>query len=455
MSVATPTAAVDVHDGLPNPRRLLAFLTVALGIVIAVLDGTIVNVALPVIAADQHATNAESIWIVTGYQLAVAISLLPMAALGEAIGFRKVFSAGIIVFAATSLLCAYANSLLVLTLARIVQGIGGAALMSISGALVRYIMPQRQLGRGISGIAVAVAVSAAAGPTIAAAILAVATWHWLFLINVPLGILCFAVGRFTLPETPASGKRLDLGSAALNALAIGLLISGLSSIGTRGIAWWIPAAQIVVAVIAGFFLVRRERTQQAPMLPVDLFRIPPFRLAIVASVTSFAAQMLMGVSLPFFLSGMLGYDAVATGLLMTPWPVATAIVAPISARVTERFPAAKVSGLGSLIFALGLLSLALLPQHPATWDIVARLAFCGVGFGLFQSPNNKVMITSAPRQRSGGASGMQSTARLLGQSGGAALAAIIFAMSAGYNLPLTMGIATAFALAAAVLSIWR
>ena len=172
-------------------------------------------------------------------------------------------------------------------------------------------------------------------------------------------------------------------------------------------------------------------------------------------MTSFVAQMLMTVSLPFFFSSLLGYSEVETGLLMTPWPVATAVLAPIAARLTERYSAAKISGLGSFVFALGLLWLAFLPAHPGTWDIAARLAFCGVGFGLFQSPNNKVLIGSAPRHRSGGASGVQSTARLLGQSGGAALAAIIFSLTSGYNVLLTMGIATLFALAAAILSIWR
>jgi DHA2 family multidrug resistance protein-like MFS transporter len=320
---------------------------------------------------------------------------------------------------------------------------------------VRFIMPGRTIGRGISGIAMTVAVSAAAGPTIAAAILAVATWHWLFLINVPLGILCFAVGRVTLPETPVSGKRFDLMSAVLNALTLGPLISGLASLGTRSLPLWVPLGEIVIGAVSGLFLVRREAREEAPMLPIDLFRIRPFRLAVVASVTSFVAQMLMTVSLPFFFIRGLGFDAVETGLLMTPWPVATAIVAPISARLIERFPAPRVSGVGSLIFAVGLVVLAFLPDRPTVTDIVWRLALCGAGFGLFQSPNNKVMITSAPRRRSGGASGVQSTARLVGQSTGAAIAAIIFGLTAGYDLELTMAVAATFATAAAVLSIWR
>ena len=272
---------------------------------------------------------------------------------------------------------------------------------------------------------------------------------------MPLGLIGLAVGRLTLPATPASGKRFDGVSAILNALSLGPLISGLSSIGAAGLPWYVPAGQIILGLGAGGLLVRRQRGQAAPMLPVDLLRIETFRLSIMASIVSFAAQMLATVSLPFFFSHMLGYDAVRTGLLMTPWPAATAVLAPIGGRLSERYSGAKLSGIGSLLFGLGLLSLAFLPAGATPWDIAWRLALCGIGFGLFQTPNNQVMISGAPRHRSGGASGMQSTARLLGQSIGAAVAAIIFGLTAGYSLLLTMGIAAAFALAAAVLSIWR
>lgn len=448
-------AAADTHEGLENPRRLVAFLTLSLGIVMAVLDGTIVNVALPTMATELKASAADAIWVVTGYQLAVVTCLLPLAALGESVGFRRVFGAGLAVFAAASLMCAYAPNLPMLVVARIVQGMGGAAIMGVNGALVRFIMPAGMLGRGIAAIAVVVAVSGAAGPTIAAAILAVADWHWLFLINVPLGVVAVLAGRYTLPATPLSARGFDGASALLNAAAFGFLISGLSSIGTTGVAWWVPAGQLLVAAVAGVLLVRRQIDRPAPMFPLDLLGIPAFRLSVMASVTSFAAQFLATVSLPFFLNHMLGYDEVATGLLMTPWPVATAICAPIAGRLADRMSGGRLSGLGSLIFAIGLGALALLPAAPAIWDIVWRMALAGVGFGLFQSPNNKVMLSSAPRQRSGGASGMQATARLTGQSVGAALAGVIFGVTSGYSVMLTMGIATAFALAAAVLSIWR
>ncbi|HEV7717555.1 MAG TPA: MFS transporter [Arsenicitalea sp.] len=454
-AIEANAANLERQDGLSNPKRTLAFLTVSLGIMMAVLDGTIVNVALPTIAGDQHASAADAIWIVTAYQLAVMVSLLPIAALAEAIGFRKVFCGGLLVFAAASLLCAYSNSLLMLTLARIVQGISGAALMGISTALLRHILPHRILGRGISNMAVIVAVSGAAGPTIAAGILAVASWHWLFLINVPLGVIGLAVGRLTLPETPKNGVSFDYTSAVLNVAAFGFLISGLTEIGGTQFPLWLSIVQIIAGLIALYFLAVRQIPRKAPMFPVDLLQIPAFRLSIVASVSSFVAQFLAMVSLPFFFAQALHYDEVKTGLLMTPWPVATAVIAPIAGRLADKYSGGRVSGLGSLVLGFGLVSVALLPDNPAIWDIVWRLALCGMGFGLFQSPNNRVLITSAPRERTGGASGMLSTARLFGQSIGAAFAAMIFGLTAGYNLLLTMGVAAAFAFIASIVSIWR
>jgi DHA2 family multidrug resistance protein-like MFS transporter len=455
MNVNAATSIVEPADGLPNPQRLLALLTIMLGIVIAVLDGTIVNVALPTIATEQHASPNDAIWIVTAYQLAVMVSLLPMAALGESIGFKKVFLGGIAVFGLASLLCAYSPSLLVLTLARILQGVAGAALMSVNGALMRFILPSQMFGRGLSQNAMVVAVSAAAGPTIAGAILSVASWHWLFLINVPLAVIAVGVGRITLPATHTTGASLDKWSALLNAAAFGFLVSGLSSIGTTGTPLWLILAQLAIALVAGIALVRRERQRPAPLFPVDLLRIPAFSLSVIASVCSFMAQFLALVSLPFIFHHAMGFSDIDTGLLMTPWPLATAIIAPLSGYVTDRFNPGKVSGIGSLILVLGFISLALLPEHPSVVDITWRLAVCGFGFGLFQSPNNKVMLTSAPRQRSGGASGMLSTARLLGQSIGAAIAAIMFGLLTSFNLPLMMAVAAAFAAVAMVLSVWR
>ena len=214
-------------DGLPLPQRYGAILTIVIGISMAVLDGAIANVALPTIATDLHATPASSIWVVNAYQIAIVISLLSFSFLGDMFGYRRIYKCGLVVFLLSSLFCALSDSLQMLTLARVIQGFGGAALMSVNTALIRLIYPQRFLGRGMGINSFIVAVSSAAGPTIAAAILSIASWKWLFLINVPLGIIALLLAMRFLPPngSRASKPRFDLPSAVMNALTFGLLIT--------------------------------------------------------------------------------------------------------------------------------------------------------------------------------------------------------------------------------------
>ena len=414
-------------DGLPVPQRYGAILTIVIGITMAVLDGAIANVALPTIARDLHASPASSIWVVNAYQIAIVISLLTLSFLGDMFGYRRVYQCGLVLFTLTSLLCALSDSLLTLTLARVAQGFGGAALMSVNTALIRLIYPQRQLGRGMGINSFVVAVSSAAGPTIAAAILSVASWQWLFLINVPLGILSLVLA---LRYLPANGSRstmpkFDLPSAVMNALTFGLLITAMSGF-AQGQSTTLVLAEIAAMLVIGTFFVRRQLRLPVPLLPVDLLRIPLFSLSICTSICSFCAQMLALVSLPFFMQSVLGRSEVETGLLLTPWPLATMVMAPLAGYLIERVHAGLLGALGLAMMACGLFALAMLPIAPTDADIIWRMALCGAGFGLFQSPNNHTIISSAPRQRSGGASGLLGTARLLGQSSGAALVALLF-----------------------------
>ncbi|MEO8718988.1 MAG: MFS transporter [Burkholderiales bacterium] len=437
-------------DGLPPPQRNWAMLAIGLAIMMAVLDGAIANVALPTIARDLEASPADSVWVVNAYQLVITILMLPLASLGEIVGYRRIYRIGLAVFTLASLACALSDSLAMLTLARIVQGIGAAGVMSVNAALVRFIYPRRQLGRGIGIIALVVATSAAVGPTVAAGILSVASWPWLFAINVPLGLVTLYAAR-ALPRTPRADRRFDIESALLNALFFGLLIVAIDSVGHGGRALYVALA-FGGAALAGVALVLRQLPQASPLLPVDLLRIPLFALSITTSVCSFTAQMLAYVAIPFHFQDVLGRDAVATGLLMTPWPMATAVMAPIAGRLADRYSAGILGMLGLIVFATGLASLALLPASPATADIVWRMALCGAGFGMFQSPNNRAIVTSTPPERSGGASGMLGTARLLGQTTGAALVALMFSLSGVKATYWALGTAAAIALVAAAVS---
>lgn len=449
-------SAISVNDGLPVPQRYGAILAIALGITVAVLDGAIANVALPTIARELNASPAESIWIVNAYQLAIIISLLSLSFIGDMIGYRRVYQCGLVLFTCTSVFCALSDSLTMLTIARVLQGFGGAALMSVNTALIRIIYPQRHLGRGMGINSLIVAVSSAAGPTVAAAILSVASWQWLFLINVPVGIAALCLALRFLPDNPqkSQGQRFDIPSAVMNALTFGLLISLLSGF-AQGQNSTLLLVELVLLLIIGTLFIRRQLRLPFPLLPVDLLRIPIFALSLGTSICSFCAQMLAMVSLPFYLQNVLGRSEVSTGLLLTPWPLATMVMAPIAGRLIERVHAGLLGAIGLAMFASGLFALALLPNAPADADVVWRMMLCGAGFGLFQSPNNHTIISSAPRNRSGGASGMLGTARLLGQTSGAALVALMFNLFANNGTHFSLLLAGSFATVATVVSALR
>jgi DHA2 family multidrug resistance protein-like MFS transporter len=446
---------VIVHaDGLPVPQRYWAILTIALGLILAVMDSAIANIALPTIARDLDASPAFSIWIVNGYQLAITISLLPLASLGEIVGYRRVYLVGLLLFTLASLFCTLSHTLSLLTVARIVQGFGAAGIMSVNTALVRFIYPREQLGRGIGINAMVVATSAAVGPTVAAGILAVATWPYLFAVNLPIGLAAFALGLRYLPHAPRASHMFDWQSAGLSAITFGFGIAAIDSLG-HGEALLAYLAEFAVAVIAGALLMYRQTQMSSPLVPIDLLRIPVFALSIATSIASFCAQMLALVSIPFYLQSRYGYSAVEMGLLITPWPITVAVAAPLAGRLVERYPAGLLGGIGLLLFAGGLGSLATLPADPSHFDVAWRMALAGAGFGLFQTPNNRTMIAAAPRERTGGASGMLGTARLLGQTTGAALVALFLGRFAAEGTQISLLTAVGFALIGAVLSMLR
>ncbi|MGF6966730.1 DHA2 family multidrug resistance protein-like MFS transporter [Paraburkholderia sp. WC7.3g] len=453
-----PTASASRFEGkdlgLPVPQRYWAMLVIALSLTLAVLDSAIANVALPTIARNLHASAAASIWVVNAYQLAITITLLPLASLGDRIGYRRIYLSGLILFTVASFGCALSNSLAMLALARVIQGFGAAGIMSVNTALVRMIYPPSQLGRGVAINAMVVAVSSAVGPTVASGVLAVATWPWLFAINVPIGIAAIVGGFKALPMNPGHESPYDYLSAVMNAFVFGLLIFAVDGLG-HGERFGYVTLEALGALVIGYFFVRRQLTRPAPLLPIDLLRIPVFALSVGTSVCSFCAQMLAFVSLPFLLQDRLGLSQVETGLLMTPWPAIIIIAAPVSGVLSDRISAGWLGGVGLAAMTVGLLLLATLGPHPDALQISWRMALCGAGFGIFQSPNNRTMLSSAPRERSGGASGMLGTARLTGQTLGAALVALIFGVAPQNGTIIALYVAAGFSALAAVVSTMR
>lgn len=441
-------------DGLTGARFYWSWVTIMIGLVLAVLDGTLVNVALPTIAANFNVEPSATVWIVNGYQLAIVISLLPLATLGEIYGYRLIYLLGVSLFTLASFACVFASSFEMLAAGRIVQGFGAAGLMSVNTALLRYIVPRAKFGTAIGLNTLFVAVSASIGPTLSGVILHFASWPWLFVVNIPLGILVVAIGSKSLPDSDRSSRKFDAISAILCALSIGLLILTIDGTG-HGLPFKFLALQAVICAVSSIVLVRRSLRMDDPLLPLDLLRVPIFTLSICTSIISFLGQIMAFISVPFLFQTVYGFQPIEIGLLMMPWPIALAIIAPLSGKLSDKYSPALLGSLGLFIFASGLASLGLLPPDPGAIDICWRMAVCGLGFGLFQAPNNRLIVTSAPRVRSGAASGMLGTARVTGQALGAALAGYLLAGFGVQNIPNILLVASGFAAAASVLSLLR
>lgn len=433
-------------------HNYIAITAILIVLIMTVLDVTVVNVALPVLADKFGVSDSDTVWIVTIYQLVITMLLLPLSSAGDLYSYRKTFLTGVVIFTSASVLCAASQNFAMIIASRAIQGIGAACVMSVNIALTRLIYPREVLGRGLALNAMVIAIATAAGPTIAGSILSIASWHWLFLINVPFGIVAFILGKRLLPRNlPRQDKTgYDWVSGIENTVVFGLIFYSLGSFARKGDT--VTNICLLLAGLAvGVLYVRRQLNRRNPMLPVDLFGIRLYSLSIITSVCSFIALNVAMIALPFLFLNSYGFSEITTGLLMTPWPLATMIVSPLAARFVEKHNPGKTAAAGMAVYAAGITLLLLLPDSGVrVWDIAWRMVVCGIGFGLFQTPNNIVMVIATPIKRTGGAGGMQSTARLVGQTLGATIVTVVFALMSATSKPV--GTCLYIALGAAIIA---
>jgi DHA2 family multidrug resistance protein-like MFS transporter len=459
--MAEPPAGPAHPDGMPpGLPRMLAVATITIGLSMSVLSNSMTNLALPYIAHDLAISAESSIWIVNASQISLMVMLLPVAALADIVGYRHVYRFGLALFCLASLGCVLAPTLGWLIAARTVQGLGGAAIMAIQPALVRSIYPRAMLGRGLGFNTTVVATSLAAGPSIGAALLSVASWQLLFGVYIPLGVISFVLAERYLPHTTHVHRPFDILSAIMSGITFGLLIFGIDGM-AHGHAWWVILLELGTASLLGTLFVRRQTRLADPMMPIDVFKRPIFALSISAASCTFTAQGLAFVSLPFFFHTVLGRNATDTGILLTAWPLALAAMAPIAGRLADRHHAGFLGAIGLTSMTAGLVLTALLPPDPSSANIMWRLVLCGAGFGIFAAPNNRLMMNAVPRERSGSAGGIIASARTLGQTMGAALVALMFGLfdfsggGAGEAARAAIWLAAAFAGVALIVGSFR
>jgi len=453
----------EISPVVAPSKRALVVLATTTGAWISTMDQTVANTALPTIAHEVHASAAASIWVINAYQVALTMGIVPLAAAGDILGYRRVFLWALLGFVFASIACATSHTLLTLCAARFLQGLAGSAMTMSSAPIVRLAYPPAQLGRAVSYTALGVALGAAAGPPFAGVVLSVASWHWLFAVNVPVCLIAYVLATYAVPKVPGSGRSFDWIGAGLGCATFGLAVTGFDALG-HGTATLQATLELVAAAGVGWLFVRRELALPVPMFPVDLFAEPRLRLAALAAFTAFIGQTIAYVALPFAFQTVMGRSPLAVGALMLPWLLASAAVAPFAGRLADRFNSSRLTVLGLGIFAAGLALMAFLPAGAGTFDIVWRMVVCGLGYAVFQTPNNRAIQGSAPRDRSGAGQAIQSVARLSGQTTGALVVAFVFSVYAanaagsGANaaaIAVAMEIAVGCAAFAGAISLWR
>ena len=414
---------------MPPLRTLAGIAGLSFGTALIVLDGGIANVALPTIARDLRVDGSAAVLVVTVYQLVLVMTLLPLSAVGDRIGFRRLYRYGLLLFAGASLLAFFTHSLAFLLVVRALQALGAGAALSVTSALLRSLYAPEHLGRGLGFNSVVVSSAAALAPTAGGLVLAVAAWPWLFALATPLALASLALARF-LPEPPPRAEAFDFTGALLCAATFGLIIGGLES-GVHGTSPVVSAAIVAIGIGVAVVLVRNQRAQARPVLPVDLLARPVIALSAFGGLLVFVASMTLLVSLPFRLEHSFGFTPQQVGAAIAPWPLTTLFVAPLAGTLSDRYPAGVLGGIGMAVATTALVLMALLPEHLSYFDIAWRMALCGAGFGLFMSPNARLVMGSSPRSRAASAGGLISTMRLLGQTTGATLVAALLALGLG------------------------
>lgn len=439
-------------EGLPGRERRLAVLALVLGTSMAVIDTTMVNVALPRIADDLQVTGAQVVWVINLFQVVCAAFLLVFAALSELLSRRRLYTFGMALFSLAAVGAALSTRLESLLLFRALQGLGAAATLSIGTSLYRSIFPTRLLGSALGLSSMVVAVGYATGPAIGGLVLSLASWPWLFILPAPLGVTAAWLAWRALPREPRRQGSFDVFGALCAIATLAAFFAAMRALDNGALR--LPVLLwLMLAGLAFALFVWRQRRAPHPLLHLTLFKVSRFRLALAAQSLAFIGHGVAFVALSFLFQENMGMTPLQTAWLFTPWPLTVMVVGPLAGRLADHLNPALPASVGLGLLLVGLVALARLDIDAGMLDILWRMALCGTGFGLFQSPNNRELMGSIPRERSANASGTMSTTRTVAQSLGVALVGAFLA--AGLPLQATLWLGSLSCLLALIVSLSR
>ncbi len=408
-------------------KKWYVMLAVACGVFLCTLDGSIVNIALNTLVKEMDKPLAVVEWVVLAYMLTIATLMLSVGRFADMIGKKKIYMVGLAIFTLGSGLCGLAQTIYWLIAFRVLQAIGAAMVMALGTAIVTETFPPGERGKALGIIGMTVSIGVIAGPTIGGIILQSLTWHWLFFVNLPVGVIGLVMVASFVPNLKPEGRqRFDFAGAGTLFISMASLLLSLSIIQLNGFSN--PLVYFTFALgalmLAWFILI--ELRAKEPMIDLHLFTSRLFSINLITGALSFVASAGTILLMPFYLQNVLGFDPQKMGLLLIVSPMAIAVMAPLSGALSDRMGSRLITTIGLVIASLGFLLLTGINEATSTLEYILRFLPIGIGMGIFQSPNNSAVMGSAPRERLGVASGLLSLTRVLGQMAGIAVLGAIY-----------------------------
>lgn len=403
-------------------------LGVGMGVFLATLDGSIVNIAMPVMENELHTNFTMIQWVIVAYLLVVTTLMLGMGRLGDMLGKKPVYMAGFVIFTLGSALCGTAPSVEVLIAYRAIQAIGAAMVMALGAAIITEAFPPHERGQALGIVGTLVSAGVVSGPVLGGLILSHLSWHWIFFVNVPVGILgTFIVLKFIPFIHPPAGQTFDFPGAislfiSLVSFLLALTLGQKSGFADKGVLALLALWFVFSAVFIYF-----EIKMKQPMLDLRLFLDGHLSVNIITGFTTFVSLAGLVILIPFFLENILEYSPRLAGLHMAVVPVAMGIVAPLSGRLSDKWGTRPLTVLGLGMLSLGYLSASTIDANTTSFGYIIRFLPIGIGMGFFQSPNNSAIMGSVPRNRLGIASGLLSITRTMGQTVGVSAMSTLWA----------------------------
>jgi EmrB/QacA subfamily drug resistance transporter len=400
---------------------------VGTGVLMATLDASIVNISLPTMVDALHTSFATVQWVILSYMLVLTSLVLGIARLGDMHSKKKVYSAGLSLFTAGSLLCGLSPGVNWLIGFRALQGLGAVMMQAMGAAIITEVFPASERGRALGFIGGIVSVGLACGPAIGGVLIGLAGWRSIFLVNVPIGLVAaFLVARHVPLLPPVRhGQRFDVSGAGIMLITLLCYALAMTLGESSGFGGGLIRTLLLVTVVGAAALLIVENRVTQPMIDPELFRNILFTLNLLMGFLVFIT--IAGVIIfPFFLEWVKGYSTEQVGLMMMVVPISMGVVAPIAGTLSDRFGSRGITLIGLLVVTAGCLSISTLHKDVSAAGYIVRMIPLGMGLGIFQSPNNSAIMGAVPKERLGVASGLLSLSRTLGQSTGLPLMGALF-----------------------------